>query len=446
MQIHHHRVRSIILINLGLTITMLFSPLVIFAVDLLQNDGLEPPFVKYGEWTASGHTFDLEVAHGWERFFFPEFTFDNGSKLRYFSASAVAFLYGYTEKRDGVDAQLFWSTEPFDGGIYQQISGVTVGEYYGFQAGILQVYGNTTSRTNGKMFRSVGLDPYGGADPTSSNVIWGLEEGLDVDWFYPGVGAQAQATTMTVFVRVRSTDEAPPLEENSVWVDDTFFDVAPTTSLTLTVDSPTQVTVTWSGAPRPGFHLFAYEAQYRRSTESTWTNLQIFDSSTNPVPTATSATFPIEPGVEYVARARTWHEQDGGDSHEVPGPWAEARVRVGGLIRGNTLDNRGQPFGGVEVAVSGDATKLTTSNSHGAFELDTGPGSFDLTATGNAGWTTPYPHKVTVPDPAATVPVTITLSPPDNVIQNGDFEDGLNGWSINGATATTTATGRTRHI
>lgn len=411
-----------------------------WAANLLQNDGLEPPFVKYGEWTGSGVTFDLEVAHNWQRFYIPAGTPDNGNDLRYFRASAVAFLFGSVEKRDGTDAQLYWSTSPFDAGIYQQVSGVTAGEYYGFQAGILQVYGNTTTKIHNKMFRSVGIDPFGGTDPASANVVWGPEEGLDADWFYPGVGAQAQSTTITVFVRVRSIDDAPPLEESSVWVDDTFLDIAPTTSLTLTVDSPTQVTASWSGAPRSGFHLYAYEAQYRKASESTWTNLQIFDSSTSPIPTGTSASFTVEPGQQYVVRARTWHEQDGGDLHEVPGPWTEQTITVGGIVAGKVLNNRGEPFLGSATVAAG-ASPTTTSAGNGSYALQTGAGTFDITATHATGWTTPQPVRVTVPDLQTVTPLTLTLRPPDNIIQNGDFETGLSGWQVTGTAPTTITTG-----
>jgi hypothetical protein len=413
---------------------VLSLPAAVWAINLLQNDGLEQPFVKYGEWSAQGHTFDLEVAHAWERFFIPAGTYDDGDKLRYFSASAVEFLYGYTEKRDGDDAQLYWSTKPFDAGIYQQVAGLTVGEYYGFQAGVLQIYGNTTNPTNYRMFRSVGIDPFGGTDPASPDVIWGPEEGLNADWFYPGVGVQAKSITMTVFVRVRSIDDAPLYEENSVWVDDTFLDVAPTTSLTLTVDSPTQVTANWSGDPRDGFHLFAYEAQYRPASDASWTDLQMFDSRTEPVPTNTSAAFGVEPGVEYVVRARTWHEQDGADSHEVPGPWVEARVIAGGLVYGQTVDNRGAGLAGVTVAVDGDPSRTTTSGAAGAYELVTGAGHLGLVAASEAGWTTSQPVKVTVADEGSLVPLTIMLQPPDNVIANGDFEAPFpgSGWTATG--------------
>ena len=436
--------KLILSLLVGLGAVFLGLPLTVGSANLLQNDGLEAPFEKYGEWTGGGVTFDLEVAHDWERFFVPEATEDDGDKLRYFRASAVEFLFGYTEKRDGADAQLWWSTKPYDAGIYQQVSGLTIGETYGFQAGILQVYGSTTSITHNKMFRSVGIDPYGGADPTGPNVVWSPEEGLDVDWFYPGVGMQAMSSTMTVFIRVRSPHDSPQFEENSVWADDTFLDIAPTTSLTLTVDSPTLVSATWSGTPRPDFHLFAYEAQYRDAGAETWTDLQIFDSSTDPVPTDAGASFAVEAGKQYVVRARTWHEQNGGDSHEAPGPWVEQTITVGGLISGKTLDHQANALSDVTVTVGGSA-QTTISDDLGQYNLLIGSGAFSLTAEHSSGWTTPQPINVTVPSLGSVVPLSITLRPPDDVIANGDFEngpDGLANWQVSGGPPGLISTGQ----
>ncbi|MFQ5611350.1 MAG: hypothetical protein ACE5H9_04365 [Anaerolineae bacterium] len=429
-----------ILISFGLGL-LLFLPVSGRGANLLSNDGLEAPFVQYGTYTNSGVDWKLQVAHDWEKFIILDNTYKDGQRLRFFSASDWAAFNGspFVEKRDGSDAQVWWSSRKFDAGVYQQITGLTVGEVYGFQAGTLQVWETTGSQTHGKMFRSVGIDPFGGTDPTSPNVLWSPEESLDVDWFYPGVGAQAMAGTMTVFVRVRSPERASTPNSNQVWVDDTFLDLAPTTSLTLTADSPTQVTATWSGTPRAGFHLFAYEAQYRKATDSSWTDLQVFDSSTDPVPTGSSGQFTVEPGLEYIVRARTWHEQDGGDSHEVPGPWTEQSIVAGGLVSGRVLSNREQGVIGVTVQVSGALT-ATTSDGAGAYSLFTGPGGFSLTTTASSGWTNPQPVQATVAN-TATTPLSITLRPPDDIITNGDFESGANGWNLSGSSPATVTTG-----
>ncbi|GEM_PF-2074719 len=423
--------RLLISLSFGLLLLPLTS---ILGANLLHNDGLEKPFIKYGDYIDPlNRTWNLQVAEGWEKFIIPEGTYKNGSRLRFVSSADWAAGNGspIVEKRDGQDAQVWWSSQIFDAGLYQQLSGLTIGEVYGFQAGTLQVFETTTSKTDGKMFRSVGLDPTGGTSPTSTNVIWSPEENLDVRWFYPGIGAQALSTTMTVFVRVRSPNMASTPNSNQVWIDDTFMDIAPTTTLTLTMFNQNQITATWQGEPREGFQLFAYEAQYRPVFTPTWIDLQIFDSNSKPadIPKATQATFQVEPNVEYVVRARTWHEQKGGDEHEVPGPWAEAMIsgQKKGLIAGNVLDNRAVGFDGAIVAVIGASQTLTTTtDSMGYYSLSTEFGLVELTAT-SAGWATSQPITVTVAT-TDTIPLTLTLRPPDNIIQNGDFEGTLDGW------------------
>ena len=424
----------ILLLSIGLLVLTL--PFSTRSANLLQNDGFELPYIKYGEFPAPGITFDLEVAHDWERFLIPAGTPDNGDDFHYFKSSAAAVAIGVNEKIDGENSQVWWSKKEFDGGVYQQVSGLTIGEIYGFQAAILQIYGDTGSFSDGKMFRSVGIDPHGGTSPTATTVIWGPEEGLDLGWFWPGVGAQAISSTMTIFIRVRSIDEAPSLQENSVFADDAFMDIAPTSTLTLTLDSDTQLTADWSGFPRNGFDLFAYEAQYRKATNSDWTDLQLFNSRTSPS-TATNASFSVEPGGEYIVRARTWHEQNSGGSHEVPGPWVEESITVGGIVSGNVLDNRAMQMIGATVSISGSPAISTTSQIGGSYNLLTGSGTFGLMAAHSSGWTIPYPVKATVPNTTAVVPITITLRPPDDVIINGDFEDDLNNWQINGTTPNT---------
>ncbi|RMF04342.1 MAG: carboxypeptidase regulatory-like domain-containing protein [Chloroflexi bacterium] len=417
---------------IGALLLMLAAPVAVWAAVNLQNDAFEQPFVQYGTWTGGGRTFNLEVAHGWNRFFVPAGTHNGSdSKLRYFAASSLIPVYGYTEKLDGSDAQLFWSTQKFDAGVYQQVTGLTPGQNYGFQVGMLQVYGKTTSKINGKMFRSVGVDPAGGTDPTAAGVIWSPEEGLDADWFWPGVGFQATGSSATIFVRVRALEAAPYLEEQSVWVDDSFMDTAPTTNLTLTPTSATQVAASWSGSALAGYHLFAYEAQYRKSTDTTWTDLQVFtsDELTNPPSTNGGKSFTVVPGVEYVVRARTWHEQDGGDSHEIPGPWVEKTVVSGGLISGRVLNSLGQALPNVAVTVAGQPALNTTSANDGTFEVYGGVGTFNLTANAGSKWITPQAISVNVPSLTSVVPVTLTLRPAAEAVTNGDFESGLSGWT-----------------
>ncbi len=434
----HQKPKQIFILFVYAGLLLLLWPLSVWAANLLSNDMLEAPFVKYGDYTDPfNRHWDLKVAESWEKFIIAQ----DGDRLRFFSSCDWAAFNNsvFCEKTDGAEAQVIWSAKSFEAGIYQQVSGLTIGKNYGFQGGILQVWETTSSQTDGKMFRSVGIDPYGGIDPSSANVIWSPEEDQDVAWFWPGIGAQAKATTMTVFVRIRSPhDVVTSLTANQVWIDNTFMDEAPTTNLNLTVDSPTQVTATWSGTALSGFALFAYDAQYRKTTDSTWTDLQVFASNV-PASTTTSKSFAVESGVEYIVRARTWHEQTPGNGHEVPGPWVEKSVIAGGLVAGKVFDNQNNIMSGVTISLAGTPATNTSSDALGEYYLLTGVGTFNLTATNANGWTSTQPISVTVPNLQTIIPLTLTLAPPDNIVNNGDFENGLTGWQLQGTTPTTTS-------
>ncbi|MCP4428003.1 MAG: hypothetical protein GY803_26250 [Chloroflexi bacterium] len=114
----------------------------------------------------------------------------------------------------------FYSTH--EGGAYQQITAVPGGNY------CFSIYGHSWSaRTsddwysdpdpdNGEMYQKVGIDPTGGTDWQSSNIIWAAErEQYDLfDLFQ--VEAVAQANTITVFLYSRPN---LPVKHNDVYWD-----------------------------------------------------------------------------------------------------------------------------------------------------------------------------------------------------------------------------------
>ncbi len=340
--------KQLFILLIGAFSLILLLPLSVLAANLIINNHLEPPFAPYGTTNKCGQDWPLQIATGWKRF-----DLATNDRLKFYSASEwgelAACLYGGTPHTEslGGEAQVWTSARKFDTGIYQQVSGLETGKVYGFEAGILPIYyrSDRDDPATGQMLRSVGIDPYGGVDPASPNVIWGPEEPhatfkdpvtqQKYTWFFPSVGATAMSTTMTVFARVRSIEDITDgISINQVWVDATFMDVAPTTSLTLTAGSPTQIDAIWYGAPASGFHLFAYEVQYRKATTTTWTDLQIFDVLT-PESVNDTTSISVEEGVDYIVRARTWHEQDGGDAYEVAGPWTEATFNTTGNFFSN---------------------------------------------------------------------------------------------------------------
>jgi hypothetical protein len=69
----------------------------------------------------------------------------------------------------------------FDAGIYQVVTGTTPGASYDFSVGWAAMLRDTGGGHNIKVddviIRRVGVDPYGGTDPTSQNMRWSPEVG-----------------------------------------------------------------------------------------------------------------------------------------------------------------------------------------------------------------------------------------------------------------------------
>lgn len=121
----------------------------------------------------------------------------------------------------------------FVGGIYQQVS-ATPGQTY--QANIVWLVFDSLINDNsirsqvGGIGRKVGIDPFGGTDPSSSNIIWGpdsWQNDCKICDYYE-VKATAQAETITVFLRiddqwkVRGREKGLPVpgSRDQFWIDD----------------------------------------------------------------------------------------------------------------------------------------------------------------------------------------------------------------------------------
>jgi hypothetical protein len=95
------------------------------------------------------------------------------------------------------------------GGIYQQVGGVTPGmEYW---ANVIWLVYTPGGKIDGTVGRSIGIDPTGGTDPKSPNVVWGQQIWNKFDTCSYKictelqVKAIAQSDTITVFVRIEDT-------------------------------------------------------------------------------------------------------------------------------------------------------------------------------------------------------------------------------------------------
>ncbi len=168
------------------------------------------------------------------------------------------------------------TNDHFIGGIYQQVSVTTGNNYYANivwlvfdslvnDAGINQAVG-------GGIGRRVGIDPLGGTDSTSSNVVWS-EDNWRNDCKICNVEhvtVTAQADTITVFLRLDDTwrlraaerGHAVPPSKDQFWLDDLGLkqvggdavpvqEPVPTDTPVLPEDTPTPVQEAPPNTPEP---------------------------------------------------------------------------------------------------------------------------------------------------------------------------------------------------
>ncbi len=175
-------------------------------------------------------------------------------------APPIFRLTGYDdfpEAHEGIHSQRIWSDGVgFIAGIHQQVPGVTPGVAY--KAWVVWAAVRSSGTDEFIMGRKIGIDPYGGTDSRSPNIVWSPEI-----WGYYkkqyelilNVSAVAQAETITVFLRV---DNHVTHGQDQVFFDEVFLIVdpnqptatpTPTTSPTPT-DTPTQ-TATLTPTPVP---------------------------------------------------------------------------------------------------------------------------------------------------------------------------------------------------
>lgn len=141
-------------------------------------------------------------------------------------AGRPAFVHSTFERKHGNTAQQIWSDgQAFTAGIYQQVGDVVPGTWYAAEV----VWAAVVATDGDNVRRRVGIDPYGGTDPLSPNVVWGEEVWPETEKFHAlHVSAVAQALTITLFVRVNVPYSLGP--------DQAFIDVV---SLVVDTTQPT---------------------------------------------------------------------------------------------------------------------------------------------------------------------------------------------------------------
>lgn len=182
--------------------------------NLLTNPGFENPYR-----IVSGQP-DREVANGWNPWHIPRTSgmrdYENAQPEYGQAAPNAARI------RSDNNAQMYFNTWfTHDGGVYQRVTGITPGTELRFSV-YAYVWSSNESDPNissspGGVLVQVGIDPTGGTDGSSNNIVWSVPvEQYDAYRQY-SVIATAVSNAVTVFVRSRIEF---PQANNYIYLDD----------------------------------------------------------------------------------------------------------------------------------------------------------------------------------------------------------------------------------
>ncbi|MBI3241471.1 MAG: LysM peptidoglycan-binding domain-containing protein [Chloroflexi bacterium] len=191
--------------------------------NLLTNPGFESPYFQQcchtePSFDPNAPYAEVQVANGWKAYWVePDSSPAFKSYCDYNVEPVTCQPYHRPEFRDlgtaperihgGANAQkyfTFYSTHL--AGLYQQVTGVIPGQTYRFTI-YVQAWSTDSSVPGASSFGEqamglqMGIDPNGGTDPFSANIVWSQTYNpLDI-WQQLGVDVAAKSSTITVFTR-----------------------------------------------------------------------------------------------------------------------------------------------------------------------------------------------------------------------------------------------------
>ncbi len=209
--------------------SLLRDPCALDPANLIYNGSMGPEHgTQYGS-----------VADGWDPFII--------------SNPPPQFRWVGNEQIDPNGSQQIFSSGTFDAGVRQTVRNLQPGVYYWFRLGYslaAKSYSGPNVRVD-SIGRKVGVDPFGGTDPQSPNVIWGPD-------LFDGNAAlnrpqmemvfAARSDKATIFLRAMARDGSSG--ENRVWLDAVCME-ARTNMPTATPALPTATPIPPTATPRP---------------------------------------------------------------------------------------------------------------------------------------------------------------------------------------------------
>jgi hypothetical protein len=216
----------------------------------------------------------------------------------------------FPEAIEGIHSQRIWSDGTgFIAGIHQQVLGVTPGVAY--KAWVVWAPVRSSGSDGFIMGRKIGIDPYGGTDSRSPDIVWSPEIwGPDKKQFeLLKVSAVAQAKTITVFLRV---DNHVTHGQDEVFFDAVFLIVDPNqpTATPMPTTTPTPTPTDTPLPPTP------------TSVPPPLTPTMSSTSTNTPTPTATPTDTPTPTETPTATRTPTVTTTSAATPTFTPGPTA----------------------------------------------------------------------------------------------------------------------------
>ena len=191
--------------------------------NLIQNPGFEPPYsILPGKENCA-------IAAPWVTWWVQGSPEENKQGYRVapeYKAAIRADYPGNRVRNGDLAQQYFHSFGNFEAGVLQQVSNIPVGARLRFEIWGMtwscdnEGKNNCTHATSGDpspMHFRVGIDPTGGGDVFSANIVWSPEQNAYDSWHQFQVEAVARNTTVTVFVYTYPDYRS---QDNNVYLDD----------------------------------------------------------------------------------------------------------------------------------------------------------------------------------------------------------------------------------
>jgi hypothetical protein len=198
-------------------------PILADGPNLLQNPSFERPYVPMAIKE------NCRIAAPWVPYYYEGAPSETVQGYRVAPEYKAAFYWEYPGNRvhsGELSQQYFHTYANFEGGVYQQVSGVTVGQLLRFGMWVSswscdkESKGNCGGAKSGEpspMHIRIGIDPNGGTDSRAAGIVWSNEVNAYDTWELVQVEAEANKSTVTVFVYSYPDYRS---QDNNVYLDD----------------------------------------------------------------------------------------------------------------------------------------------------------------------------------------------------------------------------------